>query len=372
MTALLRLHGDVGRTAYSLHPSHPQRSPCRRKATLYASELAASWTRTLLCYSILFLTCSVGALSQPGPSGSWQIQEFSGALSLERTFPRIDNGYVFSFRPTIQGGSSDDVVLSSAVTGGKYQFSFSLPGMSEIHISDMSVDPSGQIYVVGSSLKPKDATLTNFLAKVDLSGRITSLSLKTYRPQRVCTAKDGTLWMLGEVLTEEPADNPVGMLRNYSTEGRLRAAYLSHFDFPVVSRNLAKRSQIFLSCGEESVGAYLGPARLWVEIPYGDSPAEQSKVQPPLSTAMTRLVLIHKGEVFATFRDRDSQGRLSVFNTLYRLTLNQSTPGWRRISGMAPASETPLKALLGRDGPYLVYVGNSNSDQHLTMNWSKP
>src|SRR5947208_16959654 len=112
--------------------------------------------------------------------------------------------------------------------------------MSEIHISDMSVDPSGQIYVVGSSLKPKDATLTNFLAKVDLSGRITSLSLKTYRPQRVCTAKDGTLWMLGEVLTEEPADNPVGMLRNYSTEGRHPAPDLTDNQVQIMAPYPAK------------------------------------------------------------------------------------------------------------------------------------
>jgi hypothetical protein len=270
----------------------------------------------------------------------------------------MENGYVFSFRPSVRQAGEDDLIVASPAKGQDYQLGFSVPGMSETRISDVSVGPEGQVYIVGSAIKAGDVTVRGFLSNLDLTAHGSTVFFDEYKPERVCVAGDGTLWVLGQPLNAELANTPSGMLRNYTAQGELRSEFLPALNFPVVARNVGKRSQIFLSCGEESVGVYLGPARLWVEIAYGEVLAEQRHVDPPQSSVMSRLVLVHKGEVLASFRDRLPDGQLGRVNHFYRL---RSPVSWESINGgeTSNASNVPARVLLGRDGDSVVYLDSS-------------
>ena len=282
-------------------------------------------------------------------------------ISIERSFPRMENGYVFSFRPSVRQAGEDDLIVASPAKGQDYQLGFSVPGMSETRISDVSVGPEGQVYIVGSAIKAGDVTVRGFLSNLDLTAHGSTVFFDEYKPERVCVAGDGTLWVLGQPLNAELANTPSGMLRNYTAQGELRSEFLPALNFPVVARNVGKRSQIFLSCGEESVGVYLGPARLWVEIAYGEVLAEQRHVDPPQSSVMSRLVLVHKGEVLASFRDRLPDGQLGRVNHFYRLSMDRSPVSWESINGgeTSNASNVPARGLLGRDGDSVVYLDSS-------------
>jgi hypothetical protein len=334
-------------------------------------------TRALWFCAVLIGNFALNAFAQTTSlQAPWQKKAFGDAFSLaERIFPRIDHGYLLSFRPTIQRASHGDIVLQSLVTGETRQLTFWFGGASEIHIAAASINKAEErVYVAGSYVRQADIAVTDFIAELDLTGHIVrTFGLGLYRPRRICAADDGTLWTLGQVLNENGEDSGAasGMLRNYSVNGQLLNAYLPGSEFPVVSRNIAKKSRVFLSCGDESVGVYLGPARRWIEIPFGGGAAQQWQIEPPQSApTMTHLTLLGKGTVYASFRNRES----SASNAIYGI--NRGPNGevrWTRISQkLRVGAKAVGKVLMGRDGPSVVYLERTSSELNPTLYWSKP
>jgi hypothetical protein len=355
----------------------------------------------VLC--LLWLDGSSMAQSQH-LSLAWQQKTFASAFAKQRTMPRVDHGYLLSFRHRIFENDESNLFVRSMDTGEEQATAFWIKGASEIRAEDVAANSKGQIYVAGSMMRPGQVTLTNFVAEVDRSGNPPRVfDLGSFTPKRVCGANDGTIWAFGLTLGGHGEDgHGERLLRQYSSDGALLNAYLPDKKFPTLASRGFRRAAVTLTCGDESVGVYLARPARWIEVQSGKPVAYKWRIQSPPPGIVTGAVLVGSHEVYATFATRTlgADGKVNVSSTLYKLnlpidgqipSLSQSSPAsfvdTSRV-GSLPSGDRPRGIwtqlvdpsdsrsgnifLLGRDAQSLVYVGRKAESSDSTLYWVRP
>jgi hypothetical protein len=326
---------------------------------------------------------SEGAIAQsnyfPAP---WQHKAVSVTTSQGETRPKIDHGYIlFSRRIIVDAIQRDAIYMKSLADGTERRPSFWLNGASVIWINDSAVASAEELLVVGSFSRSTDGVLINFVAESDTGGRIlTTIDMGTYEPELACVAPDGSLWTFGQDWSAERSDIPYSLLRNYSSTGRLLGSYLRSDALPPARLNFSTRlhrmggarGRMYLQCGRQSVGAYIGPVNTWVEIDLADKTSEVWHVNPPSAGIMTGLALLKKHEVYCSFK-----GQNTVFvRGFFKLNLSQpKIAAWEPIAGMVQylnvaQKSPPAISVIGADGPSLVYQ-RIESNSHIFF-WVRP
>lgn len=345
----------------------------------------------ILCLAA-FLTACLGdaAYCQMGTLPSaWQQKEFPGVVwRLDRTPPKIDNGYVVSFRQNLKNGpQGDSIHLNSLATSQESQVSFWLPGASSVWINDVAVSSNQRLIVVGAFAQAADGTARNFLAETDLTGRlVNTIDMGSYEPGVVCTEKDGSIWMIGQDRGAPAAGHSYPILSNYSEDGHLLRSYLTNQDFPFVQLNLSARlrdlggtpGRVFIQCGSQYVGAYIGPARSWVQVRLSDGTGQRWRVRIPVQGAsvITGLAWLGGTVVYGSFRtgpdNSDSAGNGVIVRGLYKLDL--SLPGtaiWKPMTTSPDALGLSFGAVVGEDSDSLVYIKLSSAPTKIVSSGPK-
>jgi hypothetical protein len=382
----------------SAAPWAPQSSPTHHlnRVTTPAGLLAIA----LCC---IWLSSATVAQSQH-LSPTWQQKSYANSFSRQRTIPRVDHGYLLSFRHRIFDSKESNLFLRSLNTGSEQSLSFWIDGATEIRAEDAAVSSGGQVYVVGSLMRAGQLDLTNFVAAVDRSGNPPRVfDLGSFTPKRVCAANDGTIWAFGLTLGGHGEDGHGDrLLRQYSPDGRLLNAYLPNKKFPALASRGFRREAVSLACGDDSVGVYLARPPRWIEVQSSDSVAYKWRIQSAPPGIVTGVALMNSHELYATFATRTvgTDGKVNVASTLYQLNLpvdghglsllpSASNPltsgsplGDLSSGGRPRGSWTPLiddsdsragnVFLLGRDDQSLVYVGRKSEGLDPVLYWVRP
>jgi hypothetical protein len=346
------------------------------------------WSK--FCLAILLLLSAIGACS--GLNGAitrfdgfpppWRQRVVSVSLSRGQTIPKIDHGYILFARHIIIGRSQQEAIyLQSLADDAVRRPSFWLKDASIVWVNDSAVSSSNEFFVVGSFARSADGATINFMTESDVEGHVhATIDMGTYEPELACVAPDGSIWTFGQDWSAERSDIPYPMLRNYSSKGRLLGSYLPSESLPPARLNFSTRlhrmggarGRMFLQCGQQSVGAYIGPVSAWVEIDLASRTTEVWQVEPPSRSIMTGFALLAKHEVYCSYAARNS-----VFvRGIFKLNLNQSTIAtWEPIPGMvdyvsAAPDSAPAMTVIGADGPSLVYQ-KIESKRHIFF-WVRP
>lgn len=343
-----------------------------------------------LAIGLFLLTLGTGsglesAITQSGGlPAPWQQKTVSVTMFQGQTIPKIDHGYVlYSHRILVSENQNEAIYLKSLADGTVRHPSFWLKGASVIWINDSAVESSDSLFVVGSYTRSADSLPINFIAKFDTEGQnFATIDMGTYEPELACVAPDGSVWTFGQDWSAERSDIPYSLLRNYSSKGRLLGSYLSSDTLPPARLNFSTRlhqmggapGRMFLQCGKQSVGAYIGPVSTWVEIDLSEKTSRVWQVDPPSSGIMTGLALLEKREVYCSF-----EGHHSVFvRGFFKLNLSQpKIAAWEPIAGMVEyvnlAQKSPSgMSVIGADGPSLVYQRvDSDTKSHIFF-WVRP
>ena len=313
----------------------------------------------------------------------WQQKAFEGVFSDDRALPKIDNGYLLSFRRTLTE-STAAVLLESLGGGERREISYWPDNVSVVWLADVSVSMTKHLIIVGSFLRTDDVTPQNFASELDFEGHVlNTFELGSYEPELTCTTGDGSFWVLGQDWGAETSRSTYEMLRNYSADGRLIKSALKRKDLPY-RVNLSARlhyagggpGKAFLVCGDKSVGVYVGPAITWAEVALSDGTQTTWRVKlPPPRARITGLALLGGqvyGSFYTAFKDNSNPQR-----GLYKLNLGQMPSAvWETVEGtIAPdGSSRSFATLIGSDSGSLVYMRNEMVSAHGApiLFWSRP
>lgn len=332
---------------------------------------------------------------------SWQQKTVANSFSKQRTIPRVDHGYLFSYQPSIVGADESNLFVRSLATGQEHPIKFWISGASEIRVEDVSISLNGMIFVAGALTRSGDIGATSFVAVLDGTGDTTKfIDLGRYRPKRVCAANDGTFWTFGQVMNGDNEFYRGQLLREYSADGHMLNAFLPIAKFPGLARVDYGRTKARLTCGDESVGLYLSRPMRWIEVQFNDKTPYKWRLQAVPPGRMTGLALMETHQVYATFANRvpNGDGTSRLVSSTYRLnfpvggqtpppetsldldegdSLSRLNSGNRDRGSWAPIGDTPNGVsgklfLLGRDDQSLVYAGPKDAGANPTFYWVRP
>jgi hypothetical protein len=317
--------------------------------------------------------------SLPEPSRRFAL---TNTFSHSRAFPAFSNGYVVSFPRVFNKRQPGVFLVTSLASMQRERVPFRLPDAAEVRVDGVAATPTRHLLVAGSYDRTEEASPVNFLARVDFRGTLVSLTdLGAFGAARVCSTGDDTAWVLGQDWSDEAratiGNQPIGaydMLRQYGPSGRLKRSFLPRKSLPqgaVIDLHPVGKyygrdvTPAFLSCGDASVGAYVGYGRepLWFEVP-AKGQAARFKVRDIPQSRISGLTLLSPGAVYASFGLHKGSGFL---RGLYRLVPETNgTATWTRLNTQGFA------LLLGRDGPDLIYRQKAGPGEQAVIYASRP
>jgi hypothetical protein len=328
----------------------------------------------------------VGALAPLGMAQtqtldpSWQKQAFPDDFSRSRTFPSIQNGNLVSFSRTGTSDKPNSVVITSLDNGHSRQVPVNITAGSVDVLLDAGLTPSGDVLLGGQSA-PAGGAPSGFLSKMDQNGKlISTVNTGSFMPARVCAMDGGSVWTLGQTPEAESTGGGTGpLLRNYDDKGKLRGAYLERSAlgqkplvlYPAGTTFGTEVTRAYLSCGDKSVGVYVGaPFNTWTEVDAKSGVAQQMKVTPLAGARMTGMVILKKGATYGSFQVKAGSGDTG----LYQLTPGPSgTAKWVAVTDVAKNQGSgTFTVLMGRHGDSIVHLrGHQPVTKNPVLNWSK-
>ena len=278
----------------------------------------------------------------------------------------------------MQGNTPVSLRLTSLTTGITQQKQVTAgPKGSETWVEHVAAT-FRQSFVVAGWYAPagqsEGPSRTNFLSEVSLTGKlIRTFHLGDFAPHRVCVSEN-SLWILGQVPSNELVAGDYELLRHYSLDGSLLGSFLPRAEYVGKSLfNLDTSGQLFgkhlnvaqLSCSPQTAAVYLGPSQQFIEVS-NDGKVTGWKAANIPSQRMARLILSQGMAVYADFMVGDSP---PLVNAAFALKLG--TDGAARFVNIQP---DPSLALLGQDDNSLVYVSNFAEGQtaKASLHWYRP
>jgi hypothetical protein len=344
--------------------------------------------------SLVMLTFSAARdsrqlISLPPP---WQQKTFVNAFNLESySFPQAANGYLWSFRERLTDNERHAIRIISLQDERVTDIPFGPKDAGTLWVNDVTITADHEVLVGGSS-SAGDGQLANFVVKLDFVGNVLGVfDIGSLEPGRVCSDTQGGFWTIGQDKNAETSNSNYDMLRKYSSAGVLLKSYLASdavysqlvprslenknaYDLNLIRRfHDPERSpgNIFLVCGNSSVGAYISQTKTWVEVTDDRVLQTWTVALPAKSTGVTGVVLLNERRVYASMRIFSKDGKGDFMRGLYALQFSQDgTASWATVDGalMSRASiPEGFARLVGRDGPSLVYLRNGYATINGTM-----
>src|SRR6202451_2688793 len=284
------------------------------------------------------------------PAGS------NGGVSL------VSNGYLLTYLRDSGAHGVNPLRLVPLRDGKQQTVQLSL-AQKDVYIEDASVAPNGHVLVAGWYVRSSDGTQKNFFASLDPAGKDSyMIDAGRYTPERICGSADGSIWTFGQDNAAELSD-PVqnyAMLRKFSVTGSPQGEFLDRSLLPnEIHVNLHQAGRVtsgFLSCGDTSVGAYVGlqgtGVGYWAEIERSGTAVQLSRVAIISNFKISGLSLLGPNTVYASFTGLGGSER-----RLYTLSINgNGMASWTPVSLPATSSAGFLR-VLGRDGFSLASPG---------------
>jgi hypothetical protein len=312
-----------------------------------------------------------------------------------KSFPVASNGYLLSFSRSISQGSdpAKGIFMSSLTTFQRRKIPFWVSGASSIHLDAGTVTAAGHVLMAGSYLRstspedlqsfhqnPSKPQATNFVAELDAAGNLVSVhDLQEFAPERICSAGDGSFWVLGQKWPLEQS-RKYFMLQHYSSSGALIQAYLPQIGKPDspdyrIRNGLGSPNAAFLVCGDSSVGVFLQRTGgyIWAEIDLSGGNQEIRKVTILRNAVPTGMALFSRGTVYASFRTLSHKGGATSYGPpvgIYKLNMSQKQAFWEAVPGGSDAA--PYSTVLGRHDGYLVHLkGTADPMKDPTVYWTQ-
>jgi hypothetical protein len=281
---------------------------------------------------------------------------------------QLSNGYVVSFGK----GTTAQVTLTSLATHKEKLISVSLAGVTPLALTGAAVGSDASVTVSGIYNAGSTATPAGFLANLDVAGHLTRVkNLGAYVPLRVCSAGDGSTWVLGQDMEKEAAfwaatgDGPApsadyAVLSSYSADGLTVRTQLKRSELHLSSKvfaNLAATPSD-LVCGSESVGAYIAAddRPTWFEASLDGKRSRSWSVVSGVPTGrLTGWSLPFENNAYGSVSEMDPTGTASI----YRLSLGENgNASWARSLNkrVSAGGSVPSLKILGHDGTNLVYA----------------
>ena len=352
-----------------------------RRHGVYSSVLCRG--ALLLILAVSGLCGNIFAQSEVLPA-PWHSQPLHiDPAARDRSLPQISNGYIWSFRYYVNAPDNDALVLESAANGKQSRVPFWISGAAEVWLEDVTVVSNGSILVAGSFTRPGDPAQQNYIARLDASGKLLRrIDLGEYEPERICATGE-SIWTLGQIWGAELQDDSYRLLRKYSSTGRLLAAYAERRDLPVHELNLSVRlhnvggahDRVFLRCSSQTIGAYIGPGKTWLEVEVPTGQVTNWKVNIPSHwSRITGLVFLGSQNVYASFVTPSEPG-VAPSRGIFRLQFtSQLSASWKSVELKTSTNSgqiTPTR-LIGEDQSNIVSVGYDAADGVGTLFWSRP
>ena len=299
-----------------------------------------------------------------------------------RSFPEISNGYLYSVRVHPVQSDPDVIRLQPLAGGSHHDIPFWPENAEQVWIEDIAVLPGNRLLVAGSFRTFGRALQTNYVAELDFQGHwLSMIRLGDYEPERLCVARTGNIWTLGQDWISEIEESPYRMIREYSRSGRLLHSYLDRWTLPVNELIMNRRlhglhSLVFLFCGESFTGAYVGPAETWVSIREGGQASTWRVKTPVRGMAVGRVAVFGEQSVYGTFTFWDTARKVTNFSSdLYQLQFGPShLAAWAVARGLPPipGAKTQSMALLGGSDGAVVYADDYTPPSVAKLMWLQP
>jgi len=329
----------------------------------------------------------------PGGLQPWKHKVMPNIFTpMYRSFPRLSHGYFIAIPRTLSQTSADNTILVTAADGSaSYSIPLPLvyvsPTAASLRLADAAVLPNLTLIVAGSYTEPTGgpSKIGNFVATIDMVGNLkTTINLGTFLPERICAADDGTVWALGQVQSKEMVNNlKYDLMRHYTAAGAQLGSYLPRttlaarwpLDFEPKSHGSAAQvaSLAYLTCGAQSVGAYIGAASTWFEIDELTGASREVTIDRPGTNAViTGLTLLASQSVYASIA---LTGASTAEPGLYKLSvLGSGRASWVPLNTQraAPQSDSRpnIVRITGRDDDSIVVVNGRPLNGRLA--WIKP
>jgi hypothetical protein len=290
------------------------------------------------------------------------------------SFPRVGNGYLWSFKSVSDNKEGFALEVSSLQGEQRIHVAFWLDGAQKIWIDDAVVLTNRRILIAGLESRPGEiAQLTRFLAIIGFDGKIERfIDTGTYEPERVCTDAKDHLWSFGQDKVAESQGVAYDALRLYSSSGKLIKSYIPNQDVASTAfdlgahlddaRTVGRPATVFLSCSKSGVGIYVSATRSWIFLSAVEDTVQSWQGDLPGRPAgLTGLVLMDDGQVYASIRVFDKTSHAEVSRGLYNLHIeDKGFATWMPIEDTVTTVSAPFGfgKLLGSYQDNLIYLRN--------------
>jgi len=246
------------------------------------------------------------------------------------------------------------------------------PGARRVLLKSAVADPEGNIVVSGSTEKA-DGTTAPFIARTDLTGKVSKV-IQTTRidPSQVCLAPNGTTWAFGGTGYEDTGlPKPGNTLRQFDFDKGEIGAYIPRSTFPrlPMPNELAQ-----IACLPTSVVIYSGRAHEYIELEYATGLARRYKVEGPSGLWLAGFAALGPRKVFGELANPSNQN--DARTGLYSLAIDENamTARWVPIIGAVgdQSQVGTITSLWGADGDSLVFSRVGDVSGKVAIHWATP
>lgn len=358
---------------------------------------------TKLCISISTATIAavISVICQPAAAQAipqpWQSKETPELfMPGKRTFPAASRGYLLSHKRTMALPESAAVYMISETTAQSFSVPLSIEGATALRIEQAVVTIEGTVLIAGTMTRSEKGqtvmrnlfgpdslrTTQNVIAEVSSTGKLIHVTdLGGFTAERMCSAGDGTTWLLGQEWAEEfKGKNGLSysLLRHVRADGSTINSYLGKNvvtkGIPLNYRARTPESfTAFIACDASSVAAYVQrPLRGFI-LEQVDSKSNTETTQVVYNSPgleLTGFAMTFGGHLYASFQPSKSANNSTI----------NSLPGLYSIVGgtwlyMPPetSQQLPIGRILGSSGSSLVHLlGNEDPQNVPVVYWTRP
>ena len=289
------------------------------------------------------------------------------------SFPVYQSGMLVTKRTEISAKTEKNIFVHSPAVPEPSRLSHWGPGGDKTILT--AVAKGAGDTVISSGWTRQGTRAEYFIARSDSAGNnIETIRTKRYLASAVCANKDGSMWALG-TRPQQRDGSYFYALRRYDAhgnfiEGTLRTQNVGE----EYSLAAVDPRQVFLSCQEDDVYVFNGPARQLFHYSSATKKLNSWDVGGPAgisSPLITGFATSASGRVFLSLRE-GQHGRLGQRGLFQLVGINSQKAEWRAVPGTLNSGGLPGKfwLLLGIDGNDLVYVTTALPGRKEAMNWS--
>lgn len=290
----------------------------------------------------LLLLLLAGAKAQddahPSPAGriseSLRVVPYAEAFYAGGVMPDWDRGYVIHYEIEMNSSPGAAMVVMYDASGKRVREGRIWPkGAGDVRIRRTAATHVGGILAGGGTIM-QDGSLSGFIAKTDLTGNtVQSIATGAFKPEQLCEAPDGTVWSLGQAVSDGAPAPEADVVRQYSFEKGLLHSFLPEKTVRGVMNSSGPWFSPFgslLRCGKEKVSVYLEFTDEYVEINTSSFAVNRWKIDETVvqGAKANGLAVTDDGRIYASFSAHTAYGIIGPdgLSGLYQLKAELGNP----------------------------------------------